>query len=388
MTRSLLAVNAGSATLKFRAYTPDGQQLLVRGMIDRFGETGSTLTLSDAKGARLTSRSLHETGKDAAVAAMINALADQDLQLCAVAHRVVHGGDRFARPQRVTDIVREQLEDYVALAPLHQPVSLGVIDAFTRLDDRLAQIACFDTAFHAGQPEVATRFGIARHWHDEGVRRYGFHGLSYASIARRLPDLGLEDGRVVVCHLGSGASACAIANGQSVASSMGFSAVEGLMMSTRPGSLDPEVVLYWMEHEGMGIREVRRELYKNSGLYGVSGLSADMRELLDNPAPEAREAVELFCYRTAREVGSLAVAMKGLDALIFTAGIGERSPEIRARILKQLSWLGFDLDHHANLSQARRLTTLPSPRHAYMLPTDEEGEMAREAGELLGADLL
>ncbi len=384
MTRSLLAVNAGSATLKFRAYTPDGQHLLIRGIIDHFGEAGSTLLLSDPKGARLQNRVLEESGKEAAVAAMINALADQDLQLCAVVHRVVHGGNRYSQPEIITPEVRAILESYVALAPLHQPVSLAVIDAFTRLDDRLTQIACFDTAFHTTQAEVATRFGIARHWHDEGIRRYGFHGLSYASITRRLADMGLAESKVVVCHLGSGASACAIANGKSVASSMGFSAVEGLMMSTRPGSIDPEVVLYWMEHEGMGIGEVRRELYKNSGLLGVSGgLSADMRELLDNPTQPAREAVELFVYRTVREIGSLTAAMRGIDALIFTAGIGERSPEIRARVLKQLPWLGFELDHHANLSQARRLTTVPSQRHAYMLPTDEEGEMAREAGQLL-----
>lgn len=384
MTPTLLAVNAGSATLKFRVYSMDGATLLVSGLIDRFGESDvSTLTLADTRGAKLEERKLHEEGKEAAVAAMINTLADHRLLVAVVVHRVVHGGGRFTQPERITPEVREALETFTPLAPLHQPVSLAVIDAFSALDEHLEQIACFDTAFHTTQPEVATRFGIARHWHDEGVRRYGFHGMSYASITHRLPELGLESERVVVCHLGSGASACAIANSCSVASSMGFSAVEGLMMSTRPGSIDPEVLLYWMENEGMGVREVRRELYKNSGLLGVSGISADMRVLLASSEPAAREAVELFCYRTVKEIAALAATMKGLDALIFTAGIGERSPEIRARIVSQLGWLGFELDHAANLAQARRLTTANSSRHAYMLPTDEEGEMARSAAALL-----
>ncbi|TDR81401.1 acetate/propionate family kinase [Paludibacterium purpuratum] len=384
MRPSLLAVNAGSATLKFRVYADDGADLLVSGLIDRFGEPAdSVLTLSDARGNRLEEKTLQEAGKEAAVAAMINTLADHRLRVDAVVHRVVHGGGVYTSPVRLTDEVRERMAQWIPLAPLHQPISLAVIDAFSALDPGLCQIACFDTAFHATQPEVATRFGIARHWHDEGIRRYGFHGLSYASIARRLPELGLAQGRVVVCHLGSGASACALLDGASVAASTGFSTVEGLMMSTRPGSIDAEVLLYWMEHEGMGVREVRRELYKNSGLLGVSGLSADMRQLLASPLPAAREAVELFCYRVVREVGALAASMKGIDALIFTAGIGERSPEIRARILTQLHWLGFELDLAANLAQARRLTAPASTRHAYLLPTDEEGEMARAAAELL-----
>ncbi|BEV73447.1 acetate kinase [Paludibacterium sp. THUN1379] len=384
MRSSLLAVNAGSATLKFRVYDDAGSTLLVSGLIDRFGDSqDSTLTLSDARGHQLAEHRLERGDKEAAIASMIATLAEHHLRVDAVVHRVVHGGGFYNRPVWLDEDVRNRLEEWIPLAPLHQPVSLAVIDAFLVLDPSLPQIVCFDTAFHASQPEVATRFGIARHWHDEGIRRYGFHGLSYASIARRLPELGLDEARVVVCHLGSGASACAMVNGASVASSMGFSAVEGLMMSTRPGSLDAEVLLYWMEHEGMGVRDVRRELYKNSGLLGVSGLSADMRQLLASSDPAAREAVELFCYRAVREIGALAACMKGIDALIFTAGIGERSPEIRARILKQLSWLGFDLDLSANLSQARRLTTPNSTRHAWMLPTDEEGEMARSAALLL-----
>lgn len=384
MKKVHLAINAGSATLKFRAYGADGHGLLVKGLVEHFGQDGGRLTLTDGKGLPLLQQELAGNGRDLAVAAVINALADRQMTVAAVVHRVVHGGNRFSEPVRLTPQVRAGLEEFVALAPLHQPVSLAVIDAFTALDERLLQIACFDTAFHTSQPEVATRFGIARHWHAEGVRRYGFHGLSYAAIARRLPELGLAEAKVVVCHLGSGASACAMVQGRSVASSMGFSAVDGLLMGTRPGALDPEVLLYWMEHEGMGVAEVRRELYKNSGLLGVSGLSADMRELLASHVPAAREAVELFCYRVVREIGALAAAMKGLDAVIFTAGIGERSPEIRARVVKQLAWLGFELDLSANLAQARRLTTSASPRSAWMIPTDEEGEMLRSAALLLG----
>ncbi|POZ62435.1 acetate/propionate family kinase [Chromobacterium alticapitis] len=383
MNRCLLAINAGSSTLKFRAFTPDGQTLLARGMVDRFGGKDAALTLADAKGQTLAERALADADHGAALAAVLNGLADQGLEARALVHRVVHGGNRFRQPVRLDDEVRAALDDYIALAPLHQPVSLEVIDAFSRIDARLPQIACFDTAFHATQPEVATRFGIARHWHDEGIRRYGFHGLSYAAIARRLPEVGLARGKVVVCHLGSGASACAIESGQSVAASTGFSAVDGLMMGTRPGYIDPEVVLYWQEHEGMGVKDVRRELYKNSGLLGVSGVSADMRELMASELPAAREAVELFCYRVAREATSLAGAMRGLDGLIFTAGIGEHSAEVRGRVLQQLAWLGFELDHVANLSHARRLTTAGSRLPAYALPTDEEGEMARQAAALL-----
>lgn len=382
MSKALIAVNAGSATLKFRAYTPDGRTLLARGMVDRFGMDNSTLEL-DA-GSRRVRLQLSGNSRDEAIGAVLNLLADQSLQPLAVAHRVVHGGEHYHAPVVLTAEVLDDLAALIPLAPLHQPVSLAVMSAFARLDPQLTQIACFDTAFHAGQPAIATRFGIARHWHDAGIRRYGFHGLSYAAIARHLPELGLADARVVVLHLGSGASACALQAGQSVASSMGFSAVDGLMMGSRPGNLDPEVVLYWMEHEGMDVAAVRQELYKKSGLLGVSGgLSADMRALLTSRDEAAREAVELFCYRAAREVASLATAMRGLDALIFTAGIGEHSPEVRSRILKQLGWLGFDADLAANLSHATRLTTANSARHAYVIATDEEGEMAREASALL-----
>ena len=299
MSRVLLAVNAGSSTLKFRAFAPDGRQLLARGMVDRFSQAKPELQLLDGKGQMLSCRALDDGGRANAIAAVINSLADQQLEPVAVVHRVVHGGGRFTAATRLNVDIRVQLEEYVALAPLHQPVSLAVISAFEEYDARPPQFACFDTAFHAQQPEVATRFGIARHWHDEGVRRYGFHGLSYAAIARRSPELGLERAKVVVCHLGSGQrlrAGCRPQHGLQHGLLRGGRADDG----RRPGYIDPEVILYWQEQAGMSVAEVRRELYKNSGLLGVSGISSDMRELLASDLPAARGAVELFCYRVAR----------------------------------------------------------------------------------------
>ncbi|MCL6262040.1 acetate/propionate family kinase [Craterilacuibacter sp. RT1T] len=378
MTRVLLAVNAGSSTLKFRAYQSGSQTLLLQGLLDRFGSEQAQLNIRDPHG-QSHSHAIGKAGREAGVAAMLAALAQHALIPEGVVHRVVHGGARYQQATAITATVRSELETLIPLAPLHQPASLAVIDAFSAQNAALPQLACFDTAFHAGQDSVATRFAIARHWHDEGVRRYGFHGLSYAAINRQLPALGLAAARTVVCHLGSGASACAIHAGRSIASSMGFSALDGLMMGTRPGNLDPEVVLYWQEKHGMSVAAVRDELYKRSGLLGVSGISADMRELLASTQPEAAQAIELYCWRAAREVASLAAAMEGLDAVVFTAGVGEHAAEIRARILARLGWLGFELDTQANNTRQTRLTKADSPRHAYVLATDEEGEMARQA---------
>lgn len=375
----LLALNAGSSTLKFRAYTPDGREELIVGLVDHINSPRCTLTLRSASGDIAHSREL-DGGH--ALDGTLAALRELGLDVGAVVHRVVHGGGHYAGPVRLDATTRAALQDYVALAPLHQPVSLATIDALAAGHPELPQYACFDTAFHHGQPPLSTRFAIARHWHDDGIRRYGFHGLSYAAIARRLPELGLGNARVVVCHLGSGASACALRAGQSVASSTGFSAADGLMMGTRPGTLDAEVVLHWQEHYGMDIAAVRQELYKRSGLLGVSGLSSDLRVLLTSEAPEAAEAVELFCERVAQEVARLAAVMQGLDAVVFTAGIGEHSPVVRARVLGKLAWLGFALDEAANAAHGPRLTRADSPRQAWVLATDEEGEMAREVAEL------
>jgi acetate kinase len=384
MSQVYLTLNAGSSTLKLSAWRRDTHARLLDGLIDHFGSTGSTLTLSRPGGSK-QNRALPKPDPRSAVQALLEALHALGLQPAAAIHRVVHGGNRYSKPVFIDGEVRADLEELIPLAPLHQPVSLSVIDALSLWQPKLTQIACFDTGFHHVEQSRFNRFAIARHWYDEGVRRYGFHGLSYASIARQLPDIGLGQARVVVCHLGSGSSACALQNGKSVATSMGFSALDGLVMGTRPGTLDPEVVLYWIEQKGMTVNDVRNELYRKSGLLGLSGLSADMRELLTSDRPEAVEAVEIFCDRVAREVASLATALDGFDALVFTAGIGEHSPEIRARILNRLAWLGFKLDEEANAGAGHRqcLTKPTSKRAAWVLTTDEEGEMLREGLSLL-----
>ncbi|MDN0073376.1 acetate/propionate family kinase [Crenobacter sp. SG2303] len=383
MSSALFTLNAGSSTLKFAAFSPDGHERLLSGQIDHYGAERANLQLRASSDSTPYERCLTGAGCADQLAAALATLAEHGLQPLAVAHRIVHGGSRFTRPILLDGENRAALAELVPLAPLHQPVGLAAIDTIEAIAPALPQIACFDTAFHAGMPELAQRFAVARHWHDKGVRRYGFHGLSYAAIARRLPELELDDKRVVVCHLGSGASACALLAGQSVASSMGFSALDGLMMGTRPGTLDAEVVLYWQEHAGLSIGEVRDELYKRSGLLGVSELSADIRTLLASHAPAAHEAVALFCYRVATEVGRLAAAMQGLDAVVFTAGIGEHAPSVRAAILHQLGWLGFRLDEAANDANATRISQIGSTRSAWVIPTDEEGEIARLATAVL-----
>lgn len=385
MSQVLLVLNAGSSTLKFRAFRRKDCMLELFGQINHFGAPSATLTLT-RQGGMTQTRRLSEHSVRQCTDVLVQALAEADLQIEAAIHRVVHGGGKYSGPVLLDPVIRKNLEALIPLAPLHQPASLAVIDSLHVRQPSLPQIACFDTAFHSGGADRFSRFAIARHWHEAGVKRYGFHGLSYASIARRLSTLGLDKAKVVVCHLGGGASACALNAGQSVAASTGFSAVDGLMMGTRPGTLDPEVVLYWIEQKGMSVPQVREELYRKSGLLGVSGVSSDMRTLLASDRPEAAEAINLFCDRAAREVASLATALEGLDALIFTAGIGEHSPEIRARILKRLAWLGFELDEEANNVHAVRISTKISTRSAWVLAADEEGEMLREGLSLLNGE--
>lgn len=305
MKHGLLTLNAGSATLKFAFFSLDHTppRLVYRGSVDGVGRESAQLRFSLAEeGTPPARQTLSPATHTDALQAVLRVVAERGETLAAVAHRVVHGGVFFDRAIRLDAAALAQLETLIPLAPLHQPVGLAAIAAVTQLAPDLPQIACFDTAFHTTQDPLATRFGIAQHWHEAGVRRYSFHGLSYAAIARQLPaTLGtVAEGQVVVLHLGSGSSACVLHHGRSVATSMGMSAAEGLMMGTRPGNLDPEVVLWWMENSGMDIAAVRRELYKASGLLGVSGLSADLRDLLASPRPEAELAIELYCYRAAR----------------------------------------------------------------------------------------
>ena len=308
-----------------------------------------------------------------------------DVELKAAGHRVVHGGSQYSQPLLVNDDLMEELERLVPLAPLHQPHNLAPIRALTEVHPSLLQVACFDTAFHRSNPWTAQSFALPRKLTGEGVKRYGFHGLSYEYIARQLRQISpaVARSRVVVCHLGSGASMCAIHEGKSVASTMGFTALDGLPMGTRTGTLDAGVVLYLLQQKGMTAKEIEDLLYKQSGLLGVSGVSNDMRVLLESSEPHAAEAVELFVYRISRELGSLSAAMGGIDALVFTAGIGEHSPQVRTRVGAHAEWLGIKIDEEANGRNCQMISTLDSAVSVWVVPTDEEMMIAKHTREVL-----
>jgi acetate kinase len=307
-------------------------------------------------------------------------------RISGVGHRVVHGGLEFMAPTRVDATTVGRLARYVPLAPLHQPHNLAAIRLMLERLPGVPEIACFDTAFHRTIPEVAQLFALPPRFAAAGVRRYGFHGLSYEFVASALPgiDPRAAAGRTVVFHLGNGSSMCALAGGLSVATTMGFTAVEGLPMGTRSGSIDPGVLLFLIDELGFGVRDVERLLYHESGLLGMSGISSDMRELLASDAPAARVAVEVFVYRARRELGSLVAALGGLDAIVFTAGIGENQPEVRERICRDSAWLGVEIDPEANLRHGPRISTAASSVSAWVVPTDEETMIARHVARLLG----
>jgi acetate kinase len=303
-----------------------------------------------------------------------------------VGHRVVHGGPKYAGPVVVTPEVLAELRTLIPLAPLHQPYNLAAIEAVGERLPGVPQVACFDTSFHRGHSAVAELIPLPKAIRDGGVQRYGFHGLSYEYIASILPDVAPEvaEGRVIVAHLGSGASLCALKGRKSVDSSLGFTALDGLCMGTRPGSVDPGVILHLFQTVGLSAKEVEQVLYKQSGLLGISGISNDMRDLLDNPDPSARLAVDYFVYQAAKHIGALAAALGGVDALVFTAGIGERSVEIRRRICEASSWLGVTIDSAANARHGPRISTGDSRVSAWVIPTNEELMIARHTGALLG----
>jgi acetate kinase len=294
------------------------------------------------------------------------------VSLIAAGHRVVHGGLAYDRPVRIDNAVLESLQSLVPLAPLHQPHNIAAVRAVAEIEGRLPQVACFDTAFHRTQARVAQTFAIPRALTEQGVRRYGFHGLSYEYIARRLPDVVPGARRVVVAHLGSGASMCAIADGRSVESTMGFTAVDGLPMGTRTGALDPGVVLYLLQELGYDAGRIERLLYKESGLLGVSGISNDMRDLLASSEPAARDAVELFVYHICKHLGGLAAALGGIDTLVFTAGIGENAAPVREAVCRNAAWLGLRLDPAANERNGPCISTADSAVSAWVIPTNEE----------------
>jgi acetate kinase len=388
---SLLVLNAGSSSIKFRVFrvAAGRPELTIRGIVDAIGMAPS-FAASDVAGTKLGEHRWpdgaalrHEAFLDFLLGWLDDRLGGD--KLIGAAHRVVHGGTDYAAPVRIDRRVIADLVALVPLAPLHQPHNLAAIEAVARRRPALLQVACFDTAFHRSLPEVAARFALPRELTDSGLRRYGFHGLSYQYIAHRLAEdePALAGGRVVVAHLGAGASMCAMRGGSSVATTMGFTALDGLMMATRAGAIDPGIILHLLQQRGMEAAEIERLLYHRSGLLGVSGLSADMRTLLASDDPRAAEAVELFVYRIVRELGSLAAALGGLDGLVFTAGIGENAPAIRARVCAASSWLGIALDADANEAGKGCISAAGSPVAVRAIPTDEELMIARHALALL-----
>lgn len=379
--RSILVVNAGSSSIKCGVYPGDGIGRRV-GVHCDVGADGCDLVIKGAAGEQIREHLPASSDSESLWQAALRLAIERAVErsggpVVAVGHRIVHGGLEFADPVVATPDVVARIEALGPLAPLHQPQGVaGIHEACRHVPDAL-QVACFDTAFHHACPPEAMRFALPRHWHDAGVRRYGFHGLSYESIVGGLPAVagGLPD-RLIVAHLGAGASLAAIRFGRSLATTMGFTPLDGLVMATRCGGIDPGAVLHLICREGLSAAEVERMLTRESGLLGVSGSSGDMRRLLGSDDPRAAEAVELFCYRAVREIGSLVAALGGLDAVVFTAGIGEHAPEIRGRIVAGLEWLGLELDPAANATHGPRISSPESRVAAWVIPTDEEAVIA------------
>jgi acetate kinase len=387
-----LVLNAGSSSLKFCVFRrPEGAKwgLEGRGQIEGIG-TSPHLKAKNADGALLADEKLDPGVSDGRKA--LNSLAEWlrrqygGARVLAVGHRVVHGGPRFAKPVVVDSEVLAELHRLTPLAPLHQPYNLAAIEAATERLPGVPQVACFDTSFHRGQPAVAEVVPLPRDVAKNGVQRYGFHGLSYEYIVSVLPAVAPEiaNGRVIVAHLGSGASLCAVKAGKSVDSTLGFTALDGLCMGTRPGAIDPGVILYLFQNLGLTVKEVETILYKKSGLLGISCISNDMRDLLASEDPAAHLAVNYFVYQTAKQIGALAAVLGGIDALVFTAGIGENSAEIRQKICRSAAWLGIELDDDANARRGPRISSLASKVSAWVIPTNEELMIAQHAGRLLG----
>ncbi|SOZ66403.1 Acetate kinase [Cupriavidus taiwanensis] len=391
MAEIILVLNAGSSSLKYCAYDvhDNALRLVLRGSIEGL-YTAPAFHAVDAAGAEVEARQWGagtQLGHEGAIAYLADFLRGhgEGHTLAAVGHRVVHGGVRFTQPERVTDALLAELDTLCPLAPLHQPHNLKAIRILAERRPALPQVACFDTAFHRAQPEVAQAFALPAEITGRGVRRYGFHGLSYEYIASVLPriDAAAAAGRTVVAHLGNGSSMCALVAGRSVASTMGFTAVDGLPMGTRCGSLDPGVILYLIGELGMDAGAIEDLIYRKSGLLGMSGVSSDMRALLASDDARARFAVEVYTYRIARELGSLAAAAQGLDALVFTAGIGEHAAPVRERVCRQAAWLGVSIDAAANARNGPRISEVSGRVPVWVIPTDEELMIARHTREII-----
>jgi acetate kinase len=387
-----LVLNAGSSSLKFCVFQRADEkewQAAARGQVEGIG-TSPRLSVKDLHGTILADSRLDSGVRDghSAIDALAGWLRSRwaGARVLGAGHCVVHGGVRFGHPVVLTREILGDLSELTPLAPLHQPYNLATIEAvFDRLTG-VPQVGCFDTGFHSGHSRVAKLVPLPRDICKSGLQRYGFHGLSYEYIASVLPEIAPEiaNGRVIVAHLGSGASLCALKDGKSIDTSLGFTALDGLCMGTRPGALDPGVVLYLFQNLGLTPKKVESILYKQSGLLGISGISNDMRDLLARSEPDARLAVDYFVYRAAKEIGALAAVLGGIDGLVFTAGIGENSPEIRRRICEASSWLGVELDVQANASGRPRISTRQSKISAWAVPTNEELMIARHTWSLLG----
>jgi acetate kinase len=385
-----LVLNAGSSSLKFCVFQrPAGDvwRLEARGQIEGIG-TAPRLSVKDANGNSLANQEVAVGDGNQAVEALAAWLRSKygGARVLGVGHRVVHGGAKFKGPTVVDDQVLKDLRELIPLAPLHQPYNLAAIEAvFERLPN-VPQVACFDTSFHRQQPPVAELVPLPRELREAGIQRYGFHGLSYEYIASVLPQVApdVAAGRVIVAHLGSGASLCAMKDGKSVDSTLGFTALDGLCMGTRPGALDPGIILHLFQSLKLTPKEVETLLYKKSGLVGISGISNDMRDLLGRNEPAACLAVDYFIYRVAKEIGALTAVLGGIDALVFTAGIGENSAEIRKKICDASAWLGVELDETANGNRQTKISTERSKVSVWVIPTNEELMIARHTGALLG----
>jgi acetate kinase len=392
MDEYALVLNAGSSSLKFCVFrrANEGEwEVAARGQIEGIG-TKPRLTAKDLHGVVLANQTLDAGVKDghAAIDAFAMWLRSKwgGARILGVGHRVVHGGTRYAEPVVLNRKTLADLSQLIPMAPLHQPYNLAAIEAvFDRMPE-VPQVACFDTGFHSGHSQVAKLVPLPRSICSSGLQRYGFHGLSYEYIASLLPEIAPEIamGRVIVAHLGSGASVCALKSAKSIDTSLGFTALDGLCMGTRPGALDPGVVLYLFQNLELSAKEVETMLYKQSGLLGISGISNDMRDLIARTEPEARLAVDYFVYQAAKEIGALAAVLGGIDGLVFTAGIGENSSEIRRRICEACEWLGVELDQVANENRGPRISTRQSTTSAWVIPTNEELMIARHTGALLG----
>lgn len=393
MADAVLTFNAGSSSIKFSLFeleSAESIKLVAKGEVEEIEGDAPHFFARDAQGSPLAERTWAGATEFPELLGTLVQWAEDHLgddRLIAAGHRIVHGGPDHTRPERVTRDLLADLEKLTPLAPLHEPHNLAPIRALLAARPDLPQVACFDTAFHHSMPRVATRFALPREYEAENVRRYGFHGLSYEYIAARLRVLAphLAESRVIAAHLGNGASLCAMKAGRSVDTTMGFTALDGLMMGTRCGNLDPGVILYLEQQRGLDTKQVEDILYRRSGLLGVSGIGSDMRTLEASNDPRAKEAIDLFVYRIVREIGALTSSLGGLDALVFTAGIGEHSAQIRARVCAGLEWLGVKPDLEANHRNAINIGDKQSRVSVWAIPTDEEAMIARHTRDTVGA---